>query len=47
MTEKHEQIQDIAHLGHIEILTPKPVETLHFFKDVLGMEENARQLQSV
>lgn len=47
MTEKPEQIHDIAHLGHVEILTPKPAETLHFFKEVLGMEENARQGQSV
>jgi len=33
-----EPIRDIAHLGHVEILTPKPEESLHFFNQVLGME---------
>jgi catechol 2,3-dioxygenase len=46
MTEK-EQIRDIAHLGHAEILTPKPDESLWFFKEVLGMEEAAREGGSV
>ena len=47
MTVEQEQIHDIAHLGHVELLTPKPEESLHFFREVLGMEENARQGQSV
>ncbi len=42
-----EPIQDIAHLGHTEILTPKPDESLRFFQDILGMHEVARQGQSV
>ncbi len=42
-----EPIRDIAHLGHIELLTPKPEESLGFFRDVLGMEETARAGQSV
>ncbi len=42
-----EPIQDIAHLGHVEILTPRPVESLHFFQEVLGMEVTERQGQSV
>ncbi|GAA4705742.1 catechol 2,3-dioxygenase [Brevibacillus fulvus] len=42
-----EQIHDVAHLGHVELLTPKPNESLHFFKEILGMEEVARQGQSV
>ncbi|GLG00739.1 catechol 2,3-dioxygenase [Alicyclobacillus hesperidum subsp. aegles] len=38
---------DIAHVGHVELLTPKPDESLWFFREVLGMEEVARQGQSV
>ena len=38
---------DVAHLGHVEILTPKPEESLRFFKDLLGMKEVAgRAIQS-
>lgn len=29
----------IAHLGHVEMLTPKAEASLTFFKDVLGMQE--------
>ncbi|MBV9258649.1 MAG: catechol 2,3-dioxygenase [Ktedonobacteraceae bacterium] len=47
MTDIPEPIQDIAHLGHAEILTPKPDESLHFFQDILGMHVVARQDQSV
>jgi catechol 2,3-dioxygenase len=42
-----EPIRDIAHLGHVELLTPKPEESLRFFRDVLGMEETTREGQSV
>ncbi len=42
-----EAIRDIAHLGHVELLTPKPEESLGFFRDVLGMTETARTGQSV
>lgn len=42
-----ESIRDIAHLSNIELLTPKPNESLDFFKDVFGMEEVARKDQSV
>jgi catechol 2,3-dioxygenase len=42
-----EPIRDIAHLGHVELLTPKPEESLWFFREVLGMEETARAGQSV
>lgn len=37
-----ELIRDIAHLSHVELLTPKPEESVRFFKDVFGMEEVAR-----
>ncbi len=42
-----EPIFDLAHLAHMELLTPKPDESLRFFRDVLGMTETARQGQSV
>jgi len=44
---KAEPIMDIAHLGHLELLTPKPEESLRFFVDVLGMTESGRQGDSV
>ena len=47
MAKAREPMQDIAHLGHTEILTPKPDESLWFFKEVLGMEEADRQDRSV
>jgi catechol 2,3-dioxygenase len=37
----------IAHLAHAEVLTPKPDESLAFYKDVLGLEESGREGQSV
>ena len=40
-------MSDLAHIGHVELLTPKPEESLAFFRDVLGMEEEAREGQSV
>jgi catechol 2,3-dioxygenase len=46
VAEAREPMQDIAHLGHTEILSPKPDESLWFFKEVLGMEEAAREGQS-
>jgi catechol 2,3-dioxygenase len=38
---------DLAHLAHVELLTPKPDESLRFFVDVMGMTESGRQGQSV
>jgi catechol 2,3-dioxygenase len=40
-------IGDLAHIGHVELLTPRPQESLDFFLDVLGMEEEAREGGSV
>lgn len=37
----------VAQLAHVEILTPKPEETLWFFKDLLGMTEVEREGASV
>jgi catechol 2,3-dioxygenase len=42
-----EPVMDIAHLGHVELLTPKPEASAAFFVDVLGMTETARRGQSV
>ena len=38
MTGTDERLHDIAHLGAVELLTPKPEQSLWFFRDVLGME---------
>ena len=47
MTEQIEAIHDVAHLGHVELLTPKPEESLRFFVDVMGMTESGRKGDSV
>ena len=36
--DPHEPIHDIAHLGSVELLTPKFDRRLWYFRDVLGME---------
>lgn len=46
MSERGEPIHDIAHLGSIELLTPKLAESLRYFHDVLGMEIVHRDGQS-
>ncbi len=38
---------DLAHIHHAELLTTRPDESLRFFVDVLGMEIEARDGQSV
>jgi catechol 2,3-dioxygenase len=38
---------DIAHLGHVEILTPSLDESTRFFIDLFGMTETFRSAQSV
>lgn len=42
-----EPVYDLAHLAHVELLTPKPDESLHFFTEVMGMVESGRQGDSV
>lgn len=42
-----EPITDVAHLAHVEILSPKPDESVRFFVDVMGMTETARRGDSV
>ena len=38
---------EVAHLGHFELLTPRPAESLWFFEQVLGMEREAEAGGSV
>jgi catechol 2,3-dioxygenase len=38
---------DVAHLGPVELLTPRPEESLAFFRDILGMEVESQAGQSV
>ena len=42
-----EPIYDLAHLGHMELLTPKPDESLKFFVDVMGMTVSGSKGESV
>src|SRR5258708_35523544 len=42
-----EPIFDLAHLGHMELLTPKPDGSLKFFVDVMGMTISGRKGESV
>lgn len=45
--ETPEPIFDIAHLGHVELLTNKPEESLDFFTRVFGLTESGREGDSV
>jgi catechol 2,3-dioxygenase len=47
MTNFQEPIRDIAHLAHIELLTPRPNESLEFFQGLLGMTVVKSEAQSV
>jgi catechol 2,3-dioxygenase len=40
-------VSEIAHLGPVELLTPKAEASLRFFTDVMGMEVEAREGRSV
>jgi catechol 2,3-dioxygenase len=40
-------MSELAHLGPVELLTPKPDESLWFFTDIFGMEIEGREGQSV
>jgi catechol 2,3-dioxygenase len=40
-------MSDVAHIGHVELLTPKPEDSLRFFEQVLGMEVEATEGRSV
>jgi catechol 2,3-dioxygenase len=48
MTDRYlERAQDVAHVGHVELLVTKPEESLRFFEMVLGMEVAHRDGRSV
>jgi catechol 2,3-dioxygenase len=38
---------DVAHLGHVELLTPEPERSLWFFTELMGLTENGRDGDSV
>jgi catechol 2,3-dioxygenase len=38
---------DVAHVGHIELLTPRPDESLTFFTSIVGLHETGRSGASV
>src|SRR5205823_4159050 len=38
---------DLAHLSHVELLTPRPEESLWYFRELLGMEVALEQGNSV
>ena len=38
MAGPQEPLRDIAHLGHFEVLTQKPDDSLRYFWDLLGMD---------
>jgi catechol 2,3-dioxygenase len=40
-------LHDVAHLGHVELLTPEPEQSLWFFTQVLGLTENGTSGDSV
>ncbi len=42
-----EPCYDVAHLGHVEIFTDKPEESLDFFVNVYGLTESGREGDSV
>jgi catechol 2,3-dioxygenase len=42
-----EPCYDLAHLAHVEMLTPRAEQSLHFFVDILGMQESGRAGDSV
>lgn len=46
-TTHAEHSNDLAHIGHVELLTPKIEDSLRFFQEVMGLEEEARNAGSV
>jgi catechol 2,3-dioxygenase len=42
-----EPVYDIAHLAHLELLTPRPEASLRFFVEVMGLTESGRRGDSV
>jgi catechol 2,3-dioxygenase len=40
-------LHDVAHVGHVELLTPEPEKSLWFFTEVMGLTETGRDGASV
>lgn len=38
---------DVAHLSHVELLTPRPEETIRFFAEAMGLVESGREGDAV
>ncbi len=47
LSDFQEPIHDVAQLAHVELLSPKPEESVKFFTDILGMEVQDQVGQSV
>lgn len=47
VTNVREPLFEVAQLAHVEMLSPKPDETVAFFTDLLGLEVTEREGQSV
>src|SRR5674476_1267891 len=47
MVAQAEPLHDIAHLGSVELFTPKPDKSLWYFRDLLGMEPVHETAESV
>jgi len=47
MSILNEPCFDVAHLGHVELYSNKPEESLRFFVNVLGLTESGREGDSV
>jgi catechol 2,3-dioxygenase len=43
----HPTFQDIAHIGPVELLTPKLEESVAFFREIIGLHETTRTAKSV
>jgi catechol 2,3-dioxygenase len=43
----NEPIRDLAHLAHVELLTPRPDESLWYFRELLGLDVTGREGDSV
>src|SRR5262244_2643186 len=46
-TNSFPRFGDVAHLGHIELLTPRPDESLAFFTSIVGLHQTGRSGESV
>jgi catechol 2,3-dioxygenase len=42
-----EPVRDLAHLSHVELLTPRPEESLEYFREILGMTISGEDGSSV